>query len=183
MNRPSDQSDLLLLAFRYVSGELPAQEAATFEERLAGDQDACEALADAVELCEVVAIGAADSVMAPARSSRPSRRKAAAVLAGSLASVAAIVAVGTQLADRGADREQRYAAHQASSLLSMWRHLRNQEGDGNDRDLDEDGSNVEASDEIPDWMFTALATTAGDEAIIPSPPNNGLDEDELNLNL
>ncbi len=183
MSRPSDQSELLLLAFRYVSGELPPQEASTFEERLASDQDACEALADAVELCEVVAIGAADSVIAPVRSSRPLRRKAAAVLAGSLAGVAAIVAIGTQLVDRRTDGETPYAAHQASSLLSMWGHLRNQDTDGSDRDLDEEGGSVEASDEIPDWMFTALATTAGDEAIIPSPPNNGLDEDELNLNL
>jgi hypothetical protein len=48
-----DRSELDWLAFQYVAGELPADEAARFEERLAVDQQACEAVADAVELAEV----------------------------------------------------------------------------------------------------------------------------------
>jgi len=43
-------SDLLLLAIRYLSNELPDDELAAFENRLASDQSAREAVAEAVEL-------------------------------------------------------------------------------------------------------------------------------------
>jgi len=48
-------SELLLLAVRYVSNELTESEVSLFEERLAFDQSAREAVAEAVELAFVVA--------------------------------------------------------------------------------------------------------------------------------
>lgn len=48
-------SDLLLLAVRYLSNELPGDEMAAFEDRLAHDQSAREAVAAAVELTVAVA--------------------------------------------------------------------------------------------------------------------------------
>jgi hypothetical protein len=49
----SEQSELEWLAFQYVAGELPGDDAAGFEERLATDQLAREAVARAVELADI----------------------------------------------------------------------------------------------------------------------------------
>lgn len=48
-----DDLELDWLAFQYVAGELSTEETARFEERLAVDQQAREAVASAVELAEV----------------------------------------------------------------------------------------------------------------------------------
>jgi hypothetical protein len=50
------ESDLHWTAFLYRGGDLPAAEAAAFEARLADDPDARDALAEAVELAEALAI-------------------------------------------------------------------------------------------------------------------------------
>lgn len=52
---PAQQNDLDWLAFRYVAGEMSADEAAAFEMKLADDQDAREAVSRAVELTERLA--------------------------------------------------------------------------------------------------------------------------------
>ena len=57
---PSDDDDLDWLAFCYVADELDAQSRAAFEQRLATDVLACEAVADAVQLSSLV-YAAADS--------------------------------------------------------------------------------------------------------------------------
>src|SRR5829696_4730221 len=44
------RGDRLLLAVRYISGEMEPGEVAAFEDRLAHDQEAREAVAEAVEL-------------------------------------------------------------------------------------------------------------------------------------
>src|SRR5690348_7639444 len=55
MKRDVEPDELLLTAFRYVAGELSAQDASQFEARLANDLDAQQALADAVLLGDAVA--------------------------------------------------------------------------------------------------------------------------------
>src|SRR5687767_2601083 len=55
----NNDQELLWLAFRYVSDELSAEEVEQFEERLAVDQAAREAVAEAVLMCEAVSAGAA----------------------------------------------------------------------------------------------------------------------------
>src|SRR5215218_2517827 len=78
-------SDLLLIAVRYVAGDLPAGETAAFEARLASDQDAREAVAQAVELgAAVVQLTpvASSGLLSPhRRRGRPVALAAAAVLA------------------------------------------------------------------------------------------------------
>lgn len=56
----SQQQELSWLAFRYVAGELTAVEAEQFEEQLATDQSAREAVAQSVELYHAVAAAEAD---------------------------------------------------------------------------------------------------------------------------
>ena len=56
-----DPHELNWLAFRYVAGEMSADECAEFETRLADDQAAREAVASAVELTQTMACAANDS--------------------------------------------------------------------------------------------------------------------------
>src|SRR5689334_7505879 len=49
-DRPPPADDLPLTALRYAAGELPPAEAAAFEDRLAVDQEAREALGEAIRL-------------------------------------------------------------------------------------------------------------------------------------
>jgi len=63
MSQPND--DLLWTAYRYSAGELSAEDALRFEERLAFDQTAREALASAVGLSEMVC--AIEREVAPSR--------------------------------------------------------------------------------------------------------------------
>jgi hypothetical protein len=70
---PSDpHPDLPWLAFRYVAGELAGDEAAAFERRLDADQEAREAVAEAVELAGAVALLTPDVLTFPP-GSRPRR--------------------------------------------------------------------------------------------------------------
>lgn len=70
---PAQQSELDWQAFRYVAGEMTADEAAAFEERLASDQESREALSRAVELTERLAEAApvATAVVALPDPARP----------------------------------------------------------------------------------------------------------------
>jgi hypothetical protein len=68
MTTDNNHNDLDWLAFSYAAGELTSAEAEQFELRLADDQPAREALARAVELCQVVAAAEvhSDYAVAPA---------------------------------------------------------------------------------------------------------------------
>jgi hypothetical protein len=63
MSHPAS-TDLDWLAFQYVNDELTADDAEQFEARLSEDQAAREAVAQAVLLCQAVAAGAKDVVLA-----------------------------------------------------------------------------------------------------------------------
>lgn len=75
---PSDVGpgpDLLLLAVRYVGGELSSDECEALESRLGNDQTAREAVAEAVELAGALALlRPHDSLVLPLRRARPLRR-------------------------------------------------------------------------------------------------------------
>lgn len=60
----SERTELQWLAFQYIAGELGPEDSAAFESRLANDQAACEAVAGAVELAEMMAL-AENRVAAP----------------------------------------------------------------------------------------------------------------------
>ena len=65
MNSQNAHDELTWLAFRYVAGELSAAEAELFEEQLATDQTAREAVATSVELYHAVAAAEATVPAAP----------------------------------------------------------------------------------------------------------------------
>ena len=54
--RARETADLDWLAFQYIAGELTDEQTRAFEGRLASDQEACEAVAAAVELSEITAL-------------------------------------------------------------------------------------------------------------------------------
>lgn len=52
----TERTELQWLAFQYIAGELGPDESATFESRMANDPAACEAVAEAVELAELMVL-------------------------------------------------------------------------------------------------------------------------------
>ena len=62
MNESVSQADLPLQAFRYLAGELPTAEAEAFEQLLAGDAAAQQALVDAVQLTAALQAGVVEPV-------------------------------------------------------------------------------------------------------------------------
>jgi len=86
----SETQDLNWLAFRYVAGELSAEEEQRFEERLALDQSAREAVEEAVKLIDALHVAAADlpGIAASVPASAPRIRRIA--LAGSVATAVLI---------------------------------------------------------------------------------------------
>lgn len=84
--------DLDWLAFCYIADELSPDEAAAFEERLADDQQAREAVARAVELTRAVAAACPEVRSRPAPVSRAARGRRRAGPAGHLAWTAIAVA-------------------------------------------------------------------------------------------
>lgn len=88
MNFP-EKAELSWSAFRYIAGEMPADEQVRFEEQLAVDQQAREAVALAVQLAHgIAAAPERPTVVAPARRKRRLRVR----LAWSAAAAAAVCA-------------------------------------------------------------------------------------------
>ena len=177
---PDRDSDLDWLAFRYVAGELTADEAGRFEARLDHDQAAREAVAGAVGLADALA-AARPSAVGPARVGGrlrlgPRSRRSAAVLA--LAACLAL-AVGPLLWPRAHPR--RVEADPATLALTwsgLWQGGGSEPeagspgiGAGADRPpaatgdalvawLDEPGDREPADDKAegpPAWMLEAAA--------------------------
>jgi len=105
-----EYSELQWLAFQYVSGELSTAAAAEFEQQLAGDQAACEAVAQAVLLtsaihtacaaspapCSPGAQTTSRSALSPATTPAGSRGslRSGGILWSACAAAAVVVAVG-----------------------------------------------------------------------------------------
>lgn len=90
------EHDLDWLAFRYVSGELAADEAESFELRLANDQAACDAVANAVELSQaIVAIESLVPAVTPATASRIWSTYAAWFATGTAACLLVVLALNS----------------------------------------------------------------------------------------
>ncbi len=97
-------------AFQYISAEMSAEDQARFEQQLADDPVACQAVADAVELA-VTAAAAAVPVQRPARavSTRSSGRRAV----GWTSSLAGVLLLAT-LAGWAVLRDRGFIAEQAA---------------------------------------------------------------------
>lgn len=149
------------LARRYVLGELEADEMATFEARLADDDQAAAAVADAARL--VLAIQAAQAVQTTqatlesrtpptdlsARRHLPNRPWAARIAVG-IAGLAAAVAFVWVL-PRGGD--------EAAELAARWAEIPEVvPADDAAEDEEADG------DDVPDWLLAAV-TLEQDEIV------------------
>lgn len=83
--KPDQKPDLDWQAYRYVADEMTAVEAAEFEDRLATDQLAREAVADAVGLAHAIALAGRDvTVAAPSRPPSAWRLGVAAAIAAAV---------------------------------------------------------------------------------------------------
>lgn len=134
MQRPASQFDreeLDWLAFRYIAGELSEPEAAEFEERLAVDQAAREAVARSVELTSTLAATREESTTVEAGSATSRTWKAVAGRGslsrsrwGLLASTAALALLTTIVWWPSSSRDEVSVTdaetHDAEQLVAMW---------------------------------------------------------------
>lgn len=101
----SQRGELSWTAFRYVSGEMSVAEAETFEQRLAGDQAAREAVARSVQITQAVTTAPAGPVFAPSSGSgdsvRGSWKRALAWTIGTCAAVCLAFVIGLRFQPRG----------------------------------------------------------------------------------
>jgi anti-sigma-K factor RskA len=172
----TSRHDLDWLAFCYVTGELSAAEATAFEERLAADDGACEAVARAMELNLAVAavMDDADAVRSsggspefetisgtgepPVLRALPSRWTSAALtlIAASAIAVAMFVAVGSSVLT-GNKIAKRDGTDRLVAAWAQGEAVRNEADDDNDG-LDADDDDLDP----PDWMLAAV--TAEEQA-------------------
>lgn len=176
MTTDRDNSELLLTAFRYVAGELSAQHAADFENSLAEDQSARDALADVVVLSEAVAVEEFERVHPQRIAPVPSRRtfpKWGTVVALCILAVACLIVLNPD--------NQRDVTHPADdvavqppdpmplsemgdprSVLSLWSELGNGAADRYTSEpfFEESETFSPVLNEVPDWMLSAVVGSA-----------------------
>jgi hypothetical protein len=206
MTLPLAHDELLLLAFRYLAGELSAAESEAFEARLADDEPAQQALADVVQISAAlgtsasvgvskVSFSVAESTPAggrPLTGGRTVRRRqiAAAALAGGTIACGVLLLTGggnSPPAGPGTAASE-VTPRQARSMVALWNELQFEEPD---RPLaDEQLSSLTSDDEadpalVPDWMLAAVAGLESDtlpERVQDSQPGDAapeLDEEVL----
>lgn len=155
------QSELEWQAFLYVSNEMSAEEAVAFENRLAEEQAAREAVVAAVELTARVAATKPVAQPIPARqaqSLRQTRMRAFMVALVLLVAASAAILLGPWGAGDGKNGSNSVVSgdgsSQARSLLELWN-----KPDGATDELLGDNDDSIAGDDltVPGWMFTALA--------------------------
>lgn len=166
MNAPPAQDELLLLAFRYLAGELSATESEGFETRLADDEAAQQALADVVQVS--VALGAGTGTKTPTcvpvvavRSIRRRQIAAAALAGGTIACGLFLLTGGWNTPPAGpGTAASDVTPRQARSMVALWNEL---QFDEPERPLAEEQlSSLSSDDEadpalVPDWMLAAVA--------------------------
>lgn len=174
-----DPADLDLLAFRYVAGELTAAEAEAFEEQLACDQTAREAVASAVQVAEAVA-ALAPAFVAPTAQPLPAssprrgtwRERVRWMIVGAVAACVAIVAGWQFLSNSGDDDlldphviASAERVTEINRVVALWvdPHLLDQ-GDGGFDSQDGDDSDLiirttEGAHDVhvPDWVLAAVS--------------------------
>lgn len=163
------EGDLDWLAFRYVSGEMPTDEAALFEQTLAEDQTARDAVASAVQLTDaVLALAPTHSQITqpvPATRRNVWRERAAWMVAGAAAAcVLFLVSWDMGHTPRGSDMAiSAEKAGEINRVAAVW-------SDTNlfaqaDMDTADDDDDVAADPlhdvQVPGWL---LAAVCGDES-------------------
>ncbi len=171
-----DRDSLNWLAVQYVLGELSESEASAFEERLAVDLTACEAIAEATRLTLALQLAAADRVVVRDHvaitdlsavalshqlelrscSMRRASRGSWLALTGAAMAAAGLLAA-ISLGPAGSRQEPLAQVDRtASELVSLWRTGSLMAATVlDDADVEVDESNHEVA--VPNWLFTAVS--------------------------
>jgi anti-sigma factor RsiW len=165
------------LAVQYVLGELPESEMTAFEERLASDSVACEAVAAAAQFTLTLQAAVTDSPVAvtcematsrvspagAAQSAKTAPRGSWLALAGAATAAAGLLAA-MSLGPSGTRQDQLVRLDRsASDLVSLWRTG----AAADETDADEpDVEGVETSHDVavPNWLFAAVSLEQGKAA-------------------
>jgi hypothetical protein len=169
---PQPPADLDWLAFQYIHDELSADQAEEFEQRMAEDQAAREAVAEAVLLCQAVAAGAKEVI--PAGTEHRSWLLHAAWAAIGAAACLALVFVlrspTRQPVTPLAQRPQLSDLTDEELALVWALSLESPEGllvDDEDLNLASDTRDAEREVVVPPWMLEALG---GSQEVAPVAP-------------
>ncbi len=165
----ADREELDWLAFRYVAGELAADEMSDFESRLAHDQAACDAVSRAVELTSALFEATRLAPVHPVRRRRlhPSLR-----LAACLSACALVLIVCYQYLPHSESDSSNASSAAAAELAVVWSETRsevaNQENDswGWPEAVDSSYPPTASEDSTalitPDWMLSAVVAVEAD---------------------
>ena len=191
MTGPVDQTpnrdSLNWLAVQYVLGELSESELLAFEERLAVDLVACEAVAQAARLTLTLQVAAADSPVVAActtnsprvlpdatvHSSKTTPRGSWLVLAGATTAAAALLAAMSLGPASSPSTQLARVDRSASELVSLWR------AGSAAAELNIDDAEVELVESrsevaVPDWLFAAVSLEQ------PNPATNSTEDRQEN---
>jgi anti-sigma factor RsiW len=155
---------LAWLAMQYVLGELPEIELSAFEERLASDFAACEAVADSTRLMLTLqsAVTEAATVALPeienrsGRSAKTTPRGSWLALAGATAAAAVLLAAMSLGPNRPRQDQLARADRSASELVSLWRSSSaTAEADTDELEVEVAESNHDVA--VPNWLFAAVS--------------------------
>lgn len=151
-----DSADLEWFAFQYVSDELPAAEAARFEDRLAGDQAAREAVAESMLLLQAVAAGARIASPAPHRTWL---QPAAWAAIGAAACLAIIFAIRSLPRDPVVAQRPQAADLTSAELALVWAQNSSFEDPSSAEVAAEEDLSLAADADVivPVWMLEALS--------------------------
>lgn len=189
---PEDKSDLLWDAFRYVADELADDERGAFEERLAEDQAAREAVAQAVQLSQAVAsVSAETNSPAPPRRPNLSRSRRSAVVLSAAAALAVCLLLAVGILFNGADKRGKRPVTETTSaetdragaLLALWSSseagsLAFPQDDAENENQEQetiDSQYLESFDDslddftVPDWMVSAVRGDVQQDELPPEP--------------
>ncbi|SFJ61284.1 anti-sigma factor [Planctomicrobium piriforme] len=165
--------EVLLLASRYLSGELDSIAAADFEQRLADDQFARDALADVVQLTAAMQSLPATELQVFPVQPRPaafttSRRRLVLATLLSTAAVLALIAV-VNIARLPSELPE-----SPLEMADIWTAVPEIEIP---LDPEEEPFEPLAALDVPDWMFAALAADDAVPNVVPVPSE--IDEENL----
>jgi hypothetical protein len=177
----SNTNDLNWTAYRYVSGEMADGELAAFEQQLADDQQARDAVVNAVKLMDAVAVAESklDAPMIPSLRYMTWLQRFETHVAMAAALLIAVVFWMSRPAEKNVarldstDPAAASADDVRSDVLSVWSDLNST----TDRDDDNaiDVESVAADDaelDVPGWMIAALT---------PATSNGPDDSEDLQL--
>lgn len=172
MSNTMGQSDLAWTAFRYISNEMPADEAAAFELRLAVDQEAREEVARAVELTQTMA--GLPQVIPQPETVRPWRQRLSWMTAG--AAVCLAVMLGGEFV-RSAMVGRSTSSVDGSQIAAMSFGADMEETDADANDADPNANNVANNEvSVPSWL---LAAVTGKPAGRDTHPDDNPNDDVL----